>query len=332
MELTGDRSQRRLISFMKCAGALTFLDLFSKSKLPVGARIGLDLILRSHRRPRQATITGRGNANSGSCSRRRRFGAQHNIGVRDHADLRGPRRSDRSLSGSVRIGALIGRTCRRRRKLLVRLHAGARRRSARAHLRHAAGALRLSRGLDAGPRWKTSDKPTGHASSLEHLSGFGSAVDHPARRSLPQDALHAGSGPQRHRGKLRSRRSRAGAVSAPAHAESGALRIRKRRQRPPLAPSRYTRRCRSRHKARLKCPLPRPLPGPRQSQDNLARSPPDPLAHAAQETSALPDESRRTRMHAVFAAKAGREPEDRAPCPASAACRPRRRSSASRWV
>jgi hypothetical protein len=65
MELTGDRSQRRLISFMKCAGALTFLDLFSKSKLPVGARIGLDLILRSHRRPRQGDDNGTGKCKFG---------------------------------------------------------------------------------------------------------------------------------------------------------------------------------------------------------------------------------------------------------------------------
>jgi len=35
--------------------------------------------------------------------------------------------------------------------------------------------------------------------------------------------LHARPGPQRHRGKLRSQRARPGAVSAPAHAESGAL-------------------------------------------------------------------------------------------------------------
>jgi hypothetical protein len=47
-----------------CRG-LTFFDLFSKSKLPVGARVGLDLILRSHRRPRQGDDNGTGKCEFG---------------------------------------------------------------------------------------------------------------------------------------------------------------------------------------------------------------------------------------------------------------------------
>ena len=51
---------RRLISFMNCAMGLTFFDLFPKSMLPVGARVGLELILRSHRLPRQGDDNGTG--------------------------------------------------------------------------------------------------------------------------------------------------------------------------------------------------------------------------------------------------------------------------------
>jgi hypothetical protein len=60
MELTGDPGRGSLISFMKCAGGLTFFDAFSKSKLPVGARVGLDLIPISHRRPWQGDDNGTG--------------------------------------------------------------------------------------------------------------------------------------------------------------------------------------------------------------------------------------------------------------------------------
>src|SRR5262249_28103419 len=55
----------------------------------------------------------RGNAYSEPSSGRRGSGTQRYIGVRDHADHRRSRRSDRSLSGSLHNSALIRRARRR---------------------------------------------------------------------------------------------------------------------------------------------------------------------------------------------------------------------------
>jgi hypothetical protein len=64
MEPTGDSASAPDFVHEMCQG-LTFFDLFSKSKLPVGARVGLDLILRSHRRPRQGDGNGTGKCKFG---------------------------------------------------------------------------------------------------------------------------------------------------------------------------------------------------------------------------------------------------------------------------
>src|SRR6478672_3593595 len=301
---------------------------FFKPMLSVDHLLGLDLAKIAPSIQTGATITGRGYANSGPVLWRRDSGAYGDISIRDHANRRGPRRPNWTVPASVCIGALIRRERRHRWKLPVSLYAGAGFGPARTHLRHGARAPWISRRVDARSQRTARDQPARHAGPLEHLSGFGAALDQSARWPVAQDDLHAGPRTQRHRAQLRSQSAQSDALSASAGATAGALPVRKRLRRRPLAPSPHRRGCRSLRIARQIVPWRRPSPRLRRSQDNPAPSLPGPQVRDARETSARRDESRRMTMHAAIVATAVQAPADRTPCPASAMSRPQRPSSA----
>src|SRR6185437_15050113 len=198
-------------------------------------------------------------------------------------------------------GAALERRERRgRRRLPVGLHAGAGPDPARSYLRDDARALRLPRRLDAGRRRAPCDQRSRNAGVVEYLPGQCAALDQPPRWPVAPHDLHARPLAERHRGELRPADPGGATLRAALLGASGALRTRKRRQRPPLTPSPRKRGRRMRRRA---TPIIRWLPpSPRlaRSRDNLARSRFARAAHGARQSRARQDAWRRTRLRAAI--------------------------------
>ena len=120
---------------------------------------------------------------------------------------------------------------------------------------------------------------------------------------------------------LRRRNAGKRAHTATRRAAAISLHTRKRRQRPPLAPSRRRRARRSARPARPTSPSPRPWSRRARSRDSLARWRPARPARCARQSRARRDASRRTTARAAIAPTAARPPADRSAIAAPAQAR-----------
>ncbi len=238
--------------------------------------------------------------------------------VRDHADRRGSRRSDRPLSRCVCVGALVGRACVVDGNCLsaCTLVLGVVPRERICATSRARFGFHAAWMPDRDGRPITSPLGTQALWSIYPVSVRRWILRHGglSRKMIFMQGSElngiVASCDRDTRDQTRSARRH--------HAASGALRIRKRLQRSPLAPSPHRPGCRSPDTARQKFRWRRPSQGRPRSQDSLARWPPAPRARCAQETSACRDGSLRRTAHGALAATEAPTSADRPPCPASA--------------
>src|SRR5262245_8484327 len=209
------------------------------------------------------------------------------------------------------------------------MHAAAGCGTARARLRDAKCTVRLSCRLDARPQRPPRDESFGYAGALGDLSAIGPAVDPAARRLVPENDLSARARFEWNRRQLRPQPAFADALSAAAHAGAGALPVRKRLRRSPLAPSPRRRYCRNHDTARLRAPWRLPWRFRTPSRGSPAQSLPAQAARARQGTSARRDGPRRTTRRAVAEGPPARKPADRRPSRSSAVRRRKRRLAAA---